>query len=222
MKVFFDGFDLCPVLERTRTFGYAFVTQAVRPELCQAMEEEIERLEMEVGDHVAHPINRAAPNEVRQQHERAYRPLDHPDVPVATEICRSLARDVADLRFAPELDAWLPSEIGYQRYRDGQDWISPHRDRASDQLLSVTLTISGAAVVRIHEAMDDPPDYTRLNVKDTFLTEPGTVMFLRAPGFGSGQRVIHEVMPPQQGTRCILNLRMRPTILKPPSETRWR
>jgi hypothetical protein len=100
--------------------------------------------------------------------------------------------------------------------------ISPHRDRVSDQVLSATFTLFGSAHVRVHAPETNPPRYDRLREIDAFLTEPGTAMFLRAPGFGNGVQIIHEVDPPLIAPRGILNLRKRETILKPPSETRWR
>jgi hypothetical protein len=38
-------------------------------------------------------------------------------------------------------------------------------------------------------------------------------MFLRAPGFGNGEQIIHEVLPPLNNEeRLILNLRMRKNV----------
>ena len=221
MNVFNGTIDVRAVLERTREVGYAFVADAVSPEARAALLEEIESLPLELGDHERHPINKGAANEVRQMHERCYHRLDHPDVPFGSRLCRALAAEVAALG-NPELAGWQLDEIGYQRYRGLSDWISPHRDRRSDRLLSLTFTIAGSAWMRIYESETDSPDYARLRQVDEFLTEPGTVMFLRAPGFGSGRQVIHEVLPPILAPRLILNLRMRPTVLKPPAETRWR
>lgn len=219
MRAFRQGFKLSDAIDLTRERGYAFFAGAADPALLAALKEELERLPLEFGDHERYPINKGAPNEVRQRHERCYRPLGHADVPAATALCRALAALAAGHR---ELDGWLPDEIGYQRYRGADDRISPHRDRASDRLFSLTFTIAGSAWVRIHEPETEPPDYARLRLVDSFLTAPGTVMCLRAPGFGGGEQVIHEVLPPVAAPREILNLRMRPTVLKPPAETRWR
>ena len=221
MTIFKNDFDLPAILEDVRDAGYVFAPRAVLPGVCKAMEREIGELKMELGDHASYPINKDAPNEVRQMHERCYRPLGHPDVPVGTAVCEALSAAVGELR-VPELAGWMPNEIGYQRYRGSSDWISPHRDRASDQLLSMTITIIGSAWMRIYESETDPPDYARLRKIDEFLTEPGTMMLLRAPGFGSRKQVIHEVLPPLAAPRLIVNLRMRPTVLKPPNETKWR
>ncbi|MFA5854168.1 MAG: hypothetical protein WC866_03705 [Patescibacteria group bacterium] len=223
MLVFRDTFDLRDVLERTRVVGYAFVASAITEDLRAALVEELSRLPLEVGDHERYPINQDSPNQVRQLHERAYRPLGHEDVPIGSELCRALTELVTPLLHEyPELQGWQPSEIGYQRYRDTHDRISPHRDRVSDQTLSVTFTLFGSAHVRVHAPETNPPRYDRLREIDAFLTEPGTAMFLRAPGFGNGVQIIHEVDPPLVAPRGILNLRKRETILKPPSETRWR
>ncbi len=213
----FGEMGLTTILTHTRDRGYLFVPGALDATACARLEGEIARLALVFGDHVAHPINPGTPQEVRQWHERAYYPIDHPEVPVGTSLCHGLAKHVAScLPAFPELAGWLPTEIGYQRYRAPNDWISPHRDRRSDQLLSVTYTVKGSAWVKVYVSEVEPPDYRRLTQIDEHLTLPGTAMFLRAPGFGSGVQVIHEVLPPLQGERLILNLRMRKSILPAP------
>lgn len=223
MLPFAQGFDVRSALEETRDVGYAFRASAMDGAVLASLLLEIRTLPLEAGDHLRHPINRGASNEVRQMHERAYRPLGHADVPAATALCRALASAAAPLLdVLPELADWLPNEVGYQRYRDGADRISPHRDRASDRLIGVTVTLEGAAEIRIHAAETDPPDYARVRQADAFTARAGTVLFLRAPGFGGGAQIIHEVCPPSEAPRSILNLRQRPTVLKPPAHTRWR
>jgi hypothetical protein len=197
--------------------GYAFLTNAINHEARVALEEEILNLPLEAGDHVNYPINQGTGREVRQLHERVYHPLGHPNVPKATRICQLLADTIRPMD--SKLSTWLPTEIGYQRYRNSHDWISPHRDRLSDRLLSVTITITGSALVKMYKSSDD---YRNLECITEFQTSPGTIMFLRAPGFASGSQIIHEVYPPTDGKREIVNFRMRSTVLKPPSETKWR
>lgn len=216
--LFGSDFDLLHVLEQVKTKGYWFCND-VDQETLSSLITESDGLYFEYGDHINYPINRHEKTSVKQSHERAYKFLNDTTVPTANSICyglSSLAKTASNVY--PELDEWLPCEIGYQRYRGDGDFIGPHRDRASDQFLSVTFTIAGSAVVKIHESLVAPPDYSQLKQIDEWLTVPGTVMFLRAPGFGSGERVIHEVMSPIGGPRIILNLRMRSTILKSPSE----
>ncbi len=180
----------------------------------EALRKECLSLNLEEGDHVNYPINKKTPNQtVQQLHVRSYHEIDSPKVPIASMLCYVLSDGFS----VYGLKDWLPNEIGYQVYRDEKDWISPHRDRGSDQLLSVTLTLSGSAWVKIYESEVEPPDYNRLIQTDEYLTTAGTIMFLSASGLG--KRVIHEVCPPLNNEpRAILNLRMRPTILKSPKE----
>jgi hypothetical protein len=110
----------------------------------------------------------------------------------------------------------MASEAGYQLYRDPDHHISKHRDRRNDELLAATITIRGSAVVGIHEAIDDPDDYTNTRQVDECVTEGGTIMFLRAQGVGNGEQVIHDVSGPIDGPRLILNLRQRPNVLPSP------
>src|SRR3989344_675380 len=216
-KLLGDGFNLERALAETCEVGYFFASGAISPYFCSLMQTEIRQINLEEGDHVNYPINAGTLREVQQLHQRAYFPVGHPEIPIATEVTRSLAHDVGNLiPCYPELENWCPTEAGYQRYRDSHDWISPHRDRRNDQLLSATITISGSALVRIYEPLDNPDDYTKLGQTDQFLTQSGTLLLLRAPGFGTGEQTIHEVLSPLIGSRTILNLRMRPDILKNP------
>jgi len=210
--------DWGSVIAKVRDVGYHFVDGALTEELHTSLLQETESLLFETGNHVDYPINPGAKNEVRQLHERAYFPLGHAAVPVTNKLCHALAESIAIKD--QELAGWLPNEIGYQRYRDSRDWISPHRDRRSDRLFSVTFTITGSATMNIYTSTKDPPDYGHLTLVASWLAKPGTAMFLRAPGLGSGEQIIHEVCPPLNGERLILNLRMRPSILKQPGETR--
>lgn len=211
--------DFPSILETVRAQGYLFVPNVLDGVTCQHLSAEVDRLKLEFGDHVTHPINPGTPQEVRQWHERAYYPLGDPEVPMGTGLCRGLATEITGhLEAFPELAGWIPNEIGYQRYRAPHDWISPHRDRRSDRLLSVTFTLAGSAWMRIYASDVNPPDYRRLTQIGEYLTAPGMALFLRAPGFGSGEQVIHEVMSPLSSSRLIVNLRMRPTVLVPPTE----
>lgn len=207
--------DLGSIISQVRDVGYHFIDGFLTGELRTSLEEETKKLTFEVGNHVDYPINAGAKNEVRQLHERAYLLLRDTATPTTNALCYALASSV---NHHSELSGWLPNELGYQRYRDSKDWISPHRDRRSDRLFSVTFTITGSAVVNIYTSTKDPPDYRHLTLVNSWLTKPGTAMFLRAPGLGCGDQTIHEVCPPINGERLILNLRMRPSILRQPGE----
>lgn len=220
--VYTRGLALQQGIATAAIMGYAYVPGAVSRQACEAMESEVAGLELEEGDHVTHPINQGTSREVHQLHERAYLPIGDIRVPIATLVTRALSTEVKALRRQyPNLSTWLATEAGYQRYRDSDDHISPHRDRRNDQLLAATITINGSAMVLIHETLGDLDDYTPANLRQTdeFRTSPGGVMLLRASGLGNGVQTIHEVMPPEKGSRLILNLRMRPDILKSPRET---
>lgn len=222
MKIFAKDLNISAILDQIHEQGYAFASQGLNEEARVALLSEVTSLPLEVGDHLHHPINKGKPNEVRQLHERAYYLLGDPATPIANQVCKSLAKEMdAHTKKYPELTGWIPNEIGYQRYRNESDWISPHRDRKSDQMLSITFTLTGSAWINLYKPKTDPVDYQHLEKVDSFLSEPGTIFFLRAPGFGSSEQIIHEVMPPTVGPRHILNLRMRPTLLTAPRDTTY-
>lgn len=204
------------LLSKVIETGYAFIDKGISMAFCKAMENEVNHLSLEEGDHINYPINAGTLREVKQLHIRSYHPIGSDMVPMASLVSNLFAKKINILH--PELNNWMPTEAGYQRYRDDKDWISPHRDRRNDKLLSITITINGSAEVKVYVPLDDPDDYTRLKLKDSFLTNPGTIMFLRAPGLGNGEQIIHEVCPPKNGSRLILNLRMRDNLLKTPEE----
>ena len=179
------------------------------------MEAEVASLNQTEGDYRGKVINPGTRREVRQLHERVYLPVGHDSVPVANYLSEFFVRQASALtdRY-PELAQWYPTEAGYQRYRSTEDGISLHRDRRSDELLAITITVYGKSFIRMFESLGDPDDYTKVRMIDEFLTGPGSVMFLRAPGLGNGEQVIHEAVPPEHGSRLVLNLRMRPDILE--------
>lgn len=206
-------------LKKVIDCGYDFVYDAISPAWCQALEKEVALLKLEEGDHINYPINPGTSREVRQLHARMYVCIPNYKIPIASAITYELVNRVLKyVSIYPSLSNWLPNEAGYQLYRDNRDCISPHRDRRNDQLLSATITITGSAWVRMFEPLEDPDDYSKLKLIDQFKTKPGSIMWLRAPGLGNGNQIIHEVLPPKVGNRLILNLRMRPDILKSPSE----
>lgn len=220
-EIFKDNFDFESAVRETKTNGYYFQSGVLATEAQNALETEINLLPLEVGDHINKPINNGKPNEVRQQHARAYFEYGDPEAPVANFVINCLAQTVQAMPAFPELENWQPTEIGYQKYRSNADFIGPHRDRSSDQLLSVTFTISGAATVKIFESLGACNDYTDLLQADEFETSLGGIMLLRAPGLGCGKQSIHQVLPPSTPDRSILNLRMRPTVLEQPTHPKW-
>jgi len=210
-----DNFDLESAIEKTKTHGYAFEDGAITQEIQDALASEIDIVPLVLGDYVSNPLNLGQPNQVHQRHSRAYYEYGDEAVPVANYVIESLALAVNSMTRYPELRSWRLSEVGYQRYRPTLDFIGPHRDRVSDTLLSITLMFCGSTVVKIHEPLGAYRDYSNLLQIDEVVTIPGTAMFLRAPGLGNGQQKIHEVLPPKEGIRNILNLRMRSTVLPP-------
>jgi hypothetical protein len=221
MTGFKDSFDFEAAIMQTKETGYFFAEDAITKETRTAFEAEIDSLPLEVGDHVTRPINAGKQNEVRQQHQRLYIEHGNAMAPVANMVIAGLAQAVNAMKQFPELRDWKLTEIGYQRYRHGNDFIGAHRDRATDKILSITYTITGSAPVRIFETLGNYWDYTNLKQVDEFVTTPGSVMLLRAPGLGNGEQVVHQVLPPLSDSRSILNLRMRPTILEQPSHPKW-
>ena len=207
-------FDVGAAVERTVREGYCFVPQSVTPEVCYALEAEAGRLELSPNEEEI--FNEGTNHQITQSHERSYLPVGHSAIPVASVVADALVRRVRGLSSAyHELGRWQPSEAGYQRYQAGEGHISPHRDSETDELLGITITIAGSAGVNIY---DDPPgdpnDYTNLRLSDEFHTKRGSAMLLRAKGLGSGERTIHEALPPSHGSRTVLNLRMRPDIVR--------
>lgn len=221
MKILAVHCNIPKILTTVREQGYAFVAHGLTEEAQEYLLNEIHTLSLEEGNHVRRAINKNKPNEVHQLHERAYYLLDDAAVPHASAVCRALKQEIVMHSLFPELTPWLVNEIGYQRYRSSSDWISPHRDRRSDKLLSVTFTLSGIAKINIYKPLTPHIDYHYLKKVDSFISKPGTVFFLRAPGFGPPDQIIHEVMPPTKIPRNILNLRMRETLLPSPKNTHY-
>jgi hypothetical protein len=217
-EVLHPAFDLEAAVRQAAELGYYFGAGAITEDTLLAFQNEVDSLPLEVGDHNVQPINAGKKHQVKQLHARFYTDLWDERVIVARAVTEAVADRIAKMtHIDPALANWLPNEVGYQKYRDSHDYISPHRDRRNDQILALTITISGSNIIRTHEPLGDPNDYSNLRQTDEFRTSPGSVMFLRAPSLGSGEQVIHSVLPPETGSRLILNLRMRPDILPPPA-----
>lgn len=203
----FDHIQPEDVIKTVTEKGYCFIDEFLTAEGIRSLRDESDDLDFQFQDSVTHPIWKGSRNEVRQKHSRSYHMISSGNVPAAS----LLSQECSQLF---PINGWLMTEAGYQRYRSDSDFISPHRDRRSDHLMSVTVTLAGSALVRILIPNSDHSDYTDLSVLDQFMTKPGSAMILRAPGLGSGEQVIHEVFPPESGSRLILNLRMRDSVLR--------
>lgn len=210
-----DSFDIEASVARTTREGYCFVPRSLTTEACRALEAEAAGLELKPSDQEV--FNEGTAHQITQSHERSYLPIGHDSIPVANFVASALTRRVRGLiRVCPELADWQPTEAGYQRYRAGEGHISPHRDSEGDELLGVTITVSGSAAVKIYDdPPGDPDDYTDLQLSDEFHTRRGSALLLRGKGLGDGGRTIHEILPPAHGSRTVLNLRMRPDIVRP-------
>lgn len=218
MKLYSDSFNLVEILNIVKERGYHFSNDS-NPEIIKILLEEAMSLPFEYADHINYPINKNKSYKVTQSHERYYRMVNDQSIPMANNISNLWKRDIGNITSPfPELSNWSPKEIGYQKYRNNTDHISPHRDRWSDKQLSITYTLFGEAIIKIYESLTDPIDYDFINQTDEFKTTQGTMMFLRAPGFGNGTQIIHEVMPPTICPRYILNLRTRDALLTPPDK----
>ena len=225
VPIFSDEFDFEAAVGVTRKRGYFFAEDALSEGTLKRLAVEADHVPFVLGDHTTTPINRGRPNEVKQRHERYYAPYDaqgaHQLVYEANTVIQGLVGLVKGFKsYAALRKSWHPNEIGYQRYRSSDDFIDVHRDRSSDRLLSVTFTITGSSLVRIFKTLGAPDDYKNIEQTDEFRTHPGSVMMLRAPGFGSNEQTVHQVLPPEEGSRSILNLRMRPSVLPQPRASR--
>lgn len=205
-----DDLDFTRALLATRDFGFAFVDDIFPSASVHAILEEVRSVKMELVDNDRQPIRAGKPNQVRQKY------LQAPVVEGASgfEMAVRFRSAVIDtMRRAavlfPELAGWKPRNACYQLYRDSNERITPHRDPASDHQIVATATIDGQALVRMYEAIDDPNDYSSTNLRQIYehQARSGSIMLLRTTGFGSGERIIHEVLPPQSRKRLVLALR---------------
>lgn len=206
-----NGGELSQAIVQTREQGYGFVPEAVAPGALECLVAEAASLELALDDRSEDPVHQGTNREISYRYEQRYFPLGDPNVSEASGVGRELAKRVMMLRFREGFEPlykWLPNGLGYQQYNDATDHLGPHRDAASEKMLRATVTLNGAANILIHEALSDPDDYTNTRVVDVFEAKQGDIMFLRAPGFGNDERVIHEVLSPHDSPRLILNLRM--------------
>lgn len=215
-----NGRGLHVAIPRAAELGYAFAPNVISELGCRLLVEEAESLALQLDDRVDNPINAGSGREVSQKHEQYYAPLGDPSIPHASFLGRTIAKRVKARRFRPGLEGlsrWLPNEVGYQLYRDDTHHLGKHKDRLDDEMLGATITLSGSAWVGIYDTIGRPDDYKKTREIDAFDAQPGDMMLLRATGLGSGDRMIHEVSPPENAPRLIVNFRMRPNVLPAPN-----
>jgi hypothetical protein len=198
-------------IEQAALRGFSFVPNALSTETLESLEAEASVLEFELDDQI---FRAGAPNQVEQNLEKSYVSVLDQRVPTAKIVAQGLVEQAKRVSKRYRMLAeWMPNEAGYQLYKDTTRRLSIHRDSAKDQYLAATITISGSAEVSMYETLDSPIDYRLENVRriGSYMTEAGTVMFLRASGLENGVQTPHQVMPPKNGEpRLTLNLRMRP------------
>lgn len=206
--------------------GYAFVDDALTESATLMLAGELRALPLEQENADGMVVyGRGTKHEVRQMHSRSYTlvaPTRY-DLPhamgwsLSTELWCVLSSELS--RLCLHGDRWFLNELGYQRYEPGAGFISAHRDRRSDRILSVTATLSGEADVSILAPGPDDSYIQGVRVLDVHACRAGSLMLLRAPGLGCGKQMLHSVGTPRvaMGPREILNLRMRDDVLPQPS-----
>jgi len=205
-----DNVSLLEALAATRERGYAFEDDGLLATAQSALKAEAEQLSLESIDQDTVPIRAKTVSEVRQRLARACAAPGDPSFATAAALAATMAAAIKEIApQLPELAGWSATELCYQLYRDSSERVSPHRDPKTYQLLGVTITIAGMTRIRIFEPLGAPNDYTKLRPADEYIARPGSMMFLRSTGFGTGERIIHEALPPEHGSRLILNLRLR-------------
>ena len=125
---------------------------------------------------------------------------DYPAVlALATELSR-VARSVCEL---PALADFFPDRATFLRYGPDDTGIRPHRDRLSDVLLVMNVTLKGRGIFRIH--MDDQTELP-LNVR------AADMVILRARGLGdptAESRLRHSVDQRESPGRLSLTYRTK-------------
>lgn len=104
---------------------------------------------------------------------------------------------------SPVLPEWRPNDVAIQRYHPGHAGIGWHRDYLRDKLLVAVATIEGWA--RFDIEVYDTPNQSHL---ESFYTNPGDIVLLRAPGLNEADdRPYHRIFPPEDGVRTSIAFR---------------
>ncbi len=118
------------------------------------------------------------------------------------EAVNQLGAQIEDI-IRPALPEWHPNDVAIQRYHPGHAGIGWHRDYSRDKLLVAVATIEGRAQFDIE--VYDAPDRSHL---ESFYTNPGDIVLLRAPGLNeTDDRPYHRIFPPEDGVRTSIAFR---------------
>jgi hypothetical protein len=145
---------------------------------------------------------------VRQRGEEMMVAADDPHYPVVAQLVTilkdALTSDVEDIA---GLERFSPNQAVFLRYRGPGAGISPHRDHKRYALLVAAFTLAGKAQFSI------VADRAGQHVLASWMTTPGDLCLLRAPGFDGHHdgRPLHAVGAPVGDQRLALTLRMETT-----------
>src|ERR1700676_562348 len=97
-----DDFDLAAAIDKTKQAGWYFTAPVAAEELRSALEAECNALPLELEDRITFPINPDKPNQVYQQHARAYYEYGDASTPVANYVISALTEAVHTMQQFPE------------------------------------------------------------------------------------------------------------------------
>jgi hypothetical protein len=195
MFVFRPTLDLPAVLSDVRDKGAALAPGSLEEDFRTGLVEEVWNLEFERLPREMGPVITEAELFVAR------------DEMIATPVIRALRDELAErVHVESAADMWLaewwPNEAYVQRYWSGSVGVSPHRDSKRFAYLIAIVTVEGFADFVLCK------DRTGVVIKRWQLT-PGTLVLLRAPGFGGDEcRPFHRVDGPKESVRISLTFRM--------------
>lgn len=136
--------DLSSQVLLTARQGFAYVPSALDPDFLA----EIQR-EAAVGEYVPSGLSPGAIG------DGCIFELFHPfgDYRAVLALAAELSQAARSIRELPTLAGFFPDRATFLRYGPDDTGIRPHRDRLSDVLLVLNITLEGRGIFRIH--MDD-------------------------------------------------------------------
>jgi alkylated DNA repair dioxygenase AlkB len=187
------GLDLRRPMEAVTELGGALVEDAIEPAFLRELASLTTKLSFQ----------RMAAEEGRARQGGDYWVTTEPfdELPLVKQLGDDLAGRIRSLQVGAS--SWIPNEVYVQRYRVGDLGVTPHRDWKRYRYLVAIFTAAGEAEFMLCKNRAG-------EVLRSWTTTPGSLVLLRAPGFGGVDdgRLLHTVRGPSAGERISVTYRM--------------
>lgn len=192
-------------LHQTAQDGFAFAQEVLSPNSLEALHREALLFQTKDSHGTKNSINNSLDKELGQN----FYALS--DYGAASSLSQAFVLLTKDSKY-PSLNRWIPTQVCYQFGSDNNQDILFGQDCQNNQLLTLSITIRGFAKVDLYQKSDFKDKFPTTMPTCHYLAKPGSLFFLRGPGFSNGEQIIPTIKPLEKDYLA-LGLRMYPNAV---------